>query len=66
MEPVFTRMPGESYRKELWSSLLSLRDVLHVLIISLVCSLKMFAAALTRKQPTKFTISFMNLTAAST
>lgn len=66
MEPLFTHMPGESYRKELWSSLLSLRDVLQVLIISLVCWWKMFAVALTRKHPTKFNISFMHLTAAPT
>ena len=34
---VFTRMPGESYRRRLRSLLLSLRDVFRALINSLAC-----------------------------
>ena len=34
---VFTRMPGESYRRRLWSLLLCLCDVFRALINSLVC-----------------------------
>ena len=34
---VFTRMPGESYRRRLLSLLLSLRDVFRALINSLAC-----------------------------
>ena len=34
---VFTRMPGESYRRRLRSLLLCLRDVFRTLINSLVC-----------------------------
>ena len=34
---VFTRMPGESYRRRLGSLLLCLCDVFRVLIGSLVC-----------------------------
>ena len=34
---VFTRMPGESYRRRLRSLLLRLCDVFRVLITSLVC-----------------------------
>ena len=35
---VFTRMPGESYRRRLGSLLLCLCDVFRALITSLVCS----------------------------
>ena len=34
---VFTRMPGESYRRRLRSLLLCLRDVFRALVNSLVC-----------------------------
>ena len=37
MRLVFTRMPGESYRRQLRSLLLGYCDVCRALIISLVC-----------------------------